>query len=99
MKIINNIMRTVMAAVIVYVLFNIFALIFAPDLLPGITGAFSIYWIIFKNFFAEDMLRTVLIALFVAGVFGTISYKEENLWIGLIGGIIDLVVLFAGLGN
>lgn len=99
MRFLKNILSTIIAVVLVYFLFSIFALLFAPELLPGISGTFTVYWIIFKNFFAEDLLRTILIAIFVAVVFGTISYKAEKFWIGLIGGVIDIIILFAGLGK
>ena len=56
-------------------------------------------WEVFKAFFAEDVLKTIIIATFVAIIFGSISYKKENAIIGLIGVIIDMIILFAGFGG
>ena len=96
MNTLQNLFKTVAAFIIMYMILVGGCLLFAPNLVPAVAGTFSVYLIIFKAFFAKDVLRTVLIALGVIVLFGAVSARTENLLIGIIGVIIDVFVLCAG---
>lgn len=85
--------------ILAYVLLEVLSFIFVPEMAPAFNGIFGIMWQVFKAFFAEDILKTIIVAALVAIVFGSISYKKENAIIRLIGGILDLIILFAGFGG
>ena len=91
--------KSLLAFVLAYVILTILANLFVPQLAPVFNWLYLSLWQIFKAFFAEDVLRTVIIAIFVTIIFGSISYKKENAIIGLIGAVLDIVILFAGFGG
>ena len=99
MRTLKGIVIGFVSVILAYVLLEILSLIIVPEMAPAFTGIFGILWQVFKAFFAEDVLRTIIIAIFVAVIFGSISYKKEYAIIELIGGLIDIVILFAGLGG
>jgi len=99
MRTLESIFKTILALIISYIVLTICANLFIPQLAPVFNWIYLMMWQVFKAFFAEDVLKTVLIALFVAIVFGSISYKKENAIIGLIGIVIDIIILFAGFGG
>ncbi len=99
MRTLKSIVIGFVSVILAYVLLEILSLIFVPEMAPAFTGIFGIMWQVFKAFFAEDILRTIIIAILVTVIFGSISYKKENAIIGLIGGILDLIILFTGFGG
>lgn len=99
MRTLEGLLKSVLVLALSYVLLTVLANIFVPQLAPMFNWIYLMMWQVFKAFFAEDVLKTVIIAIFVAIVFGSVSYKKENALIGLIGGIIDLIILFAGFGG
>ena len=99
MRTLKGIVVGFISVILAYALLEILSLIFIPEMAPAFTGIFGIMWQVFKAFFAEDVLRTVIIAIFVTIIFGSISYKKENAIIGLIGAVLDIVILFAGFGG
>ena len=82
-----------------YVAVTVLANIFVPQMAPMLNWIYLMVWQIFREFFLEDTVRTVIIAAVVLLLFGSMSYKKENAIIGLIGAIVGLLILFTGLGG
>lgn len=99
MRTLEGLFKSLLVLVLSYVFLTVLANIFVPQMAPMFNWIYLMVWEAFKAFFAEDVLKAIIIAAFVAIIFGSISYKKENTIIGLIGGIVDLIILFAGFGG
>ena len=93
MRTLEGLFKSLLVLVLSYVFLTVLANIFVPQMAPMFNWIYLMVWEAFKAFFAEDVLKTIIIAAFVAIIFGSISYKKENTIIGLIGGIVDLIIL------
>ena len=99
MRTLGGLFKSLLVLLLSYLVLTVMANIFVPQLAPMFNWIYLMMWEVFKAFFAEDVLKTIIIATFVAIIFGSISYKKENAIIGLIGAIIDLIILYAGFGG
>ncbi len=72
----------------------LFCVLFAPRLVSGVTLTFNTIVAILKAFFIKDIIKTIIIAIVVAFVFGTISIKKEKAMIAFIGLLIEIIILW-----
>ena len=99
MKTIKGIISGLLSIVLAFIILIVLSSIIMPETTPMFTGIAGLFWQVFKAFFAEDIIRTLIIAAVVAMLFGSISYKQESIIVALIGAVIDIVILFAGFGG
>lgn len=99
MRTLEGLFKSLLILILSYIVVTILANVFVPQMAPMFNWIYLIMWQIFREFFLEDTIRTIIIAVVVAILFGSISYKKESAIIGFIGAVVELFILFAGFGG
>ena len=99
MRTLEGLFKSILVLILSYIVVTVLANIFVPQMAPMFNWIYLIMWQIFREFLLEDTIRTIIIAVVVAILFGSISYKKESAIIGFIGAVVELFILFAGFGG
>lgn len=96
---IKNTFITVVGVIVVYFIFSMFI----PELREPFLFLLNAEWLIVKNFFLEDAIKSVVlyivIALIITGLgFGISTKTEKKIW-SIVALIIDVIGLIVLIGN